>query len=106
MRSVRCRTPRSCNWREMIEFKAWQRAELYDTTHDAMVSLVEWCTGTIPFSFDFVIDHHAEVATRPLDRILFDLSEMRSGCMCGGLSKLMAQLARREGFDAVELNFG
>ena len=87
--------------------ECWKRPpEATSSVHEAMLSLTEWFVRYIPFSYDFVIDHHAELAARPIDEILSDMSRMRYGCMCGGQSKLMAQVAWREGYGAFELNFG
>ena len=87
-------------------FRFWKRPQKATSGHVAMMSLTEWFVRTIPFSYDFAIDHHAELARRSVDEILVDLSQMRCGCMCAGLSTLMARVARQEGYDAIELNFG
>lgn len=88
-------------------FECWKRPlGPTSSTHSAMKSLTEWFVRCVPFSYDFAIDHHAELARRSVEDILFDLSMMRCGCMCGGLSLLMARVARQEGYDAIELNFG
>jgi hypothetical protein len=76
------------------------------SAHAAMLSLTQWFIMRIPYSFDFLIDHHAELARREAYEILDDLQHMRSGVKCGGMVTLMAYLAKREGFDAIELNFG
>src|SRR6185437_9000335 len=89
------------------DVEIWKRSRgALCSTHDAMVSLTEWFVSNIPFSYDLAIDHHRELATRPIDDILFELLRMQRGCMCGGLTILMALVARREGYRAFELNFG
>jgi len=74
--------------------------------HAEMCALATWFVTHVAFSYDFTFDHHAEVASRPLDDILCDLTAMKFGAMCGALSLLMAGVARRAGYDAIELNFG
>jgi hypothetical protein len=71
-----------------------------------MLSLTRWFIMHIPYAFDFLIDHHAELASRDVHEILDDLQHMRNGVKCGGMTTLMACLAKRAGFDAIELNFG
>jgi hypothetical protein len=76
------------------------------SAHAAMLSLTQWFIMRIPYSFDFLIDHHVELARREVYEILDDLQHMRNGVKCGGMVTLMACLAKRAGFDAIELNFG
>ena len=90
---------------EVKQIDIWKRPT-HGSTHTAMTSLAAWFVRHIPFSYDFAIDHHSELAVRPLADILRDLIRLECGCMCGGLSLLMAQLAKQEGYDALELNFG
>jgi hypothetical protein len=88
------------------EFHIWNRPPDGTSVHRAMLSLMEWMVTNIPFSYDLAIDHHAAVAASPLDAVLHDLARFEGACLCGGLSLLMARLARQEGYDAIELNVG
>jgi hypothetical protein len=91
----------------VVNFESWKRpSDAMCSQHVAMLSLAEWIVRNIPYSFDFAIDHQVELATRPLDDILLELSRMKYGRMCGGMSVLMARIAKREGYNAVDLNFG
>lgn len=80
------------------EFQIWKRPPDGTSAHSAMLSLTEWIVANIPFNYDLAIDHHAAVAASPLDAVLLDLARFEGGCMCGGLSLLMARLARQEGY--------
>ena len=95
------------NPRRLGNFERWKRpSDATSSAHHAMMTLTEWFVRNISFSYDFAINHHAELAERPVEDILSDLSRMQYGCMCGGLSKLMARVAWQEGYDAFEFNFG
>ena len=95
---------------ELIE--RFKLSQLRD--HDAMSALCAWFVRHVairPSNIglgipDGLIDHHAEVATRPLAAILDDLVSLRACVLCGGMALLVQQAAVAIGYSAFCLNLG
>ena len=88
-----------------------ERAEGRDRAaiHAQMCDLAAWFVKNVAYSSSgsrFAVDHHDALASRAFDEILADLSGKRYGATCAGLSLFMANMARRHGYEAVEINFG
>jgi hypothetical protein len=74
--------------------------------HAEMCNLTRWFVENIAFSWDYSLDHEHALASGTLETILEDLSQLKYGALCGGLSLLMATVAKRHGYDAMTMNFG
>lgn len=75
--------------------------------HRALAQLTAWFCQNIPYSSrDLALDHHGELAKRPLVSILSDLMEAKVGVMCGGSATLMKVLAAQLGYTTFAMNFG
>jgi hypothetical protein len=75
--------------------------------HRALAQLTAWFCQNIPYSSrGLALDHHDELAKRPLVNILSDLMEAKVGVMCGGSATLMKALAVQLGYTTFAMNFG
>src|SRR5262245_50415455 len=75
--------------------------------HRALAKLTAWFCQNIPYaSKALALDHHGELARRPLANILSDLMEAKAGVMCGGSAVLMKAVASQLGYTAFAMNFG
>jgi hypothetical protein len=75
--------------------------------HRALAKLTAWFCQNIPYSSKaLALDHHGELANRPLASILSDLMEAKAGVMCGGSAALMKARASQLGYTAFAMNFG
>jgi len=77
------------------------------TIHRALAKLTAWFCQNIPYcSKALALDHHSELAKRPLASILSDLVEAKAGVMCGGSALFMKMRASQLGYTAFAMNFG
>ena len=76
-------------------------------SHAEFVNLTKWFAENVPHTEPaLVLDHHREIASRPLAAILDELCRMEAGCLCGGMVELMCRLAQERGMEAYGMNVG
>jgi len=74
--------------------------------HAEMCNLTTWFVKNVAFSWDYAVDHEPALASRPLEDILKELTQLKYGATCGALAAFMRAAAKRQGYDAIAMNFG
>ena len=73
--------------------------------HNELCDLTAWFCENIAFGHSD-LDHYAELAKRPVEKILEELRQHHLACMCGSMSVFMASKASMAGGTIYGLNFG